>query len=51
MIGDTNLFFSNIELVKTAEIEVMIANAESRGKGFGQEATMLMLRYGKSIQK
>ncbi|XP_014600686.1 PREDICTED: uncharacterized protein LOC106785058 [Polistes canadensis] len=46
MIGDTNLFFNDMECKHTAEAEIMIAEKESRSKRRGWEAILLMLRYG-----
>ncbi|KAI4471162.1 n-acetyltransferase 9 [Holotrichia oblita] len=46
MIGDTNLFFANPESTLVAEAEIMIAEPDSRSKGYGFEAMMLMFLYG-----
>jgi RimJ/RimL family protein N-acetyltransferase len=46
MVGDVNLFFNDYEDEHAAEIEIMIADSESRGKGLGPEAVRLMMAYG-----
>ncbi|XP_058798368.1 N-acetyltransferase 9-like protein isoform X1 [Phymastichus coffea] len=46
MIGDINLFFNDANCNKNAEIEIMIAETCHRGKGYGWESAILMLRYG-----
>ena len=46
MVGDVNLFLNDIDNRYCAEIEVMIAEPSSRGKGLGLEATLAMLYYG-----
>lgn len=46
MIGDTNMFFLDKSL-SHAEVEIMIAETDARGKKRGWEAMLLMLRYGK----
>ncbi|KAM8704942.1 hypothetical protein ACLKA7_009405 [Drosophila subpalustris] len=50
MVGDTNLFLHYDEEDKqhVAEAEIMIATTEARGKGFGREAMLLMLKYAQS---
>lgn len=45
MIGDTNIFITDPE-TETGEIEIMIADAASRGKKLGYESVILMLLYG-----
>ncbi|ELT99980.1 hypothetical protein CAPTEDRAFT_212602 [Capitella teleta] len=46
MAGDVNLFLSEEDGFKSAEIEIMIAEPKCRGKGMGKEALLAMLRYG-----
>lgn len=46
MIGDTNIFLQTDSEEICGEIEIMIAEKSARGKGFGKEAVLLMLRYG-----
>ncbi|XP_077297749.1 microtubule-associated Nat9 [Arctopsyche grandis] len=45
MIGDTNLFISADDPAK-AEVEIMVAEPSARKKGFGREATTMMMLYG-----
>lgn len=46
MIGDTNLFFCNMDANVVAEAEIMIAEPWARGRKCGQTAMLLMLLYG-----
>ncbi|RLV99334.1 hypothetical protein DV515_00009918 [Chloebia gouldiae] len=46
MVGDVNLFLTNTEDPTVGEIEIMIAEPSCRGRGFGKEATLLMMAYG-----
>ncbi|NXM82816.1 NAT9 acetyltransferase, partial [Oenanthe oenanthe] len=46
MVGDVNLFLTNTEDPTLGEIEIMIAEPSCRGRGFGKEATLLMMAYG-----
>lgn len=46
MIGDTNLFFSNLDSNVVAEAEIMIAEPWARGRRCGWHAMLLMLLYG-----
>nr|XP_045014702.1 N-acetyltransferase 9 isoform X1 [Jaculus jaculus] len=46
MVGDVNLFLTDLEDPSLGEIEVMIAEPSCRGQGFGTEAALLMMSYG-----
>ncbi|XP_025027569.1 N-acetyltransferase 9 isoform X1 [Python bivittatus] len=46
MVGDVNLFLTNSEEPTVGEIEIMIAEPSYRGRGFGKEATLIMMSYG-----
>ncbi|OXB56266.1 hypothetical protein ASZ78_006449 [Callipepla squamata] len=46
MVGDVNLFLTDTEDPTSAEIEIMIAEPSYRGRGFGKEATLMMMSYG-----
>ncbi|KAM6174856.1 alpha/beta-tubulin-N-acetyltransferase 9 [Erethizon dorsatum] len=46
MVGDVNLFLTDLEDPTLGEIEVMIAEPSCRGQGFGTEAALLMMSYG-----
>ncbi|KAI4051420.1 putative N-acetyltransferase 9 (putative), partial [Homo sapiens] len=46
MVGDVNLFLTDLEDLTLGEIEVMIAEPSCRGKGLGTEAVLAMLSYG-----
>nr|XP_037848975.1 N-acetyltransferase 9 isoform X8 [Chlorocebus sabaeus] len=45
MVGDVNLFLTDLEDPTLGEIEVMIAEPSCRGKGLGTEAVLAMLSY------
>lgn len=49
MIGDTNLFFNDLDQPGDAEVEIMIADVGYRGKKRGWEAIILMLLYGRCV--
>ena len=55
MIGDVNLYIchddddDDNEQAPMAEIEIMIAEQSARRKGYGREATMLMMKFGHEI--
>ncbi|XP_010000968.1 PREDICTED: N-acetyltransferase 9 [Chaetura pelagica] len=46
MVGDVNLFLTDPEDPTLGEIEIMIAEPSYRGRGFGKEATLMMMSYG-----
>ncbi|NWR81433.1 NAT9 acetyltransferase, partial [Centropus unirufus] len=46
MVGDVNLFLTDAEDPTLGEIEIMIAEPGYRGRGFGKEATLMMMSYG-----
>lgn len=46
MAGDVNLFLHDIDDPFNAEIEIMIAEPDYRGKGFATEALYLIMYYG-----
>jgi RimJ/RimL family protein N-acetyltransferase len=46
MIGDVNLFLNDSDDIHCGEIEIMIAEAAARQKGYGMEALYTFLRYG-----
>ncbi|KAH8232538.1 hypothetical protein KR032_009070 [Drosophila birchii] len=51
MVGDTNLFLQPDEEdsdQQVAEAEIMIAEPAARGKGYGREAMLLMLKYAQT---
>ena len=45
MVGDVNLYWNDYDEPNTAEIEVMVAEKESRRKGLAQEALTLFMAY------
>uniref|UniRef100_A0A7N0VAQ5 N-acetyltransferase domain-containing protein n=1 Tax=Kalanchoe fedtschenkoi TaxID=63787 RepID=A0A7N0VAQ5_KALFE len=45
MVGDVNIYMNDIEDSKVAEVEIMIAEPKSRGKGLGKEAVMMMMAF------
>lgn len=45
MVGDVNIYMNDSDDVQIAEIEIMIAEHKSRGKGIGQEAILLMMTF------
>ena len=49
MIGDVNMFLNDRDDPTIAELEIMIAEANYRGKGCGREALALMMHYGATV--
>eukprot|EP00271_Cylindrocystis_brebissonii_P023280 TRINITY_DN9580_c0_g2_i2.p1 TRINITY_DN9580_c0_g2~~TRINITY_DN9580_c0_g2_i2.p1 ORF type:complete len:139 (-),score=17.94 TRINITY_DN9580_c0_g2_i2:152-511(-) len=48
MAGDVNLFLNDQDDEHIAEIEVMVAEAQSRGRGLAKEALRLLMSYALS---
>ncbi|CAF4345293.1 unnamed protein product, partial [Rotaria magnacalcarata] len=48
MIGDVNLFLNDLDDIHCGEIEIMIAQATERHKGYGIETLYTFIRYGNS---
>lgn len=45
MTGDVNLYMNDPDDFQTAEIEIMIAEPQSRGRGLGKESVLLMIAF------
>ncbi|KAL8223750.1 hypothetical protein R6Q57_019225 [Mikania cordata] len=45
MVGDVNIYMNDLEDTQLAEIEIMIAEPKSRGKGIGMESVLMMLVF------
>ncbi|KAL1319571.1 hypothetical protein HN51_071826 [Arachis hypogaea] len=45
MVGDVNIFMNDLDNPHMAEIEVMIAEPKSRGKGLGKESVLIMMAF------
>ena len=45
MVGDVNLYWNDHDEPNTAEIEIMVAEKQSRRKGLASEALMLFMAY------
>ncbi|KAL1191815.1 GCN5-related N-acetyltransferase 9 [Cardamine amara subsp. amara] len=46
MTGDVNIYMNDVDDPKVAEVEIMIAEPKSRGKGLGKESVLIMMAYG-----
>ncbi|KAL6499244.1 GCN5-related N-acetyltransferase 9 [Orobanche hederae] len=45
MVGDVNIFMNDVDDPQMAEVEIMIAEQKSRGKGLANESVLLMMAY------
>uniref|UniRef100_A0A1J3K4U9 N-acetyltransferase 9-like protein n=1 Tax=Noccaea caerulescens TaxID=107243 RepID=A0A1J3K4U9_NOCCA len=45
MTGDVNIYMNDMDDPKVAEVEIMIAEPRSRGKGLGKETVLMMMAY------
>lgn len=45
MVGDVNIYMNDLDDSQMAEIEIMIAETKSRGKGLGKEAILMMMAF------
>ncbi|GAB2233748.1 hypothetical protein Droror1_Dr00002977 [Drosera rotundifolia] len=45
MVGDVNIYMNDMDDPKVAEIEIMIAEPKSRGRGLGKESVLMMMVY------
>ncbi|CAJ2668278.1 unnamed protein product [Trifolium pratense] len=45
MVGDVNIFMNDINNPRIAEVEIMIAEQSSRGKGLGKESVLIMMAF------
>ncbi|WOH02621.1 hypothetical protein DCAR_0522010 [Daucus carota subsp. sativus] len=45
MVGDVNIYMNDLEDSRIAEIEIMIAEPKSRGKGLGKKSVLMMMVF------
>ncbi|KAL9457374.1 hypothetical protein AB3S75_006423 [Citrus x aurantiifolia] len=45
MVGDVNIYMNDLDNLELAEVEIMIAEPKSRGKGLAKEAVLMMMAY------
>ncbi|CAA0837020.1 Acyl-CoA N-acyltransferases (NAT) superfamily protein [Striga hermonthica] len=45
MVGDVNIFMNDLDDLHIAEVEIMIAEQKSRGKGLAKESVLLMMAF------
>ncbi|XP_015076705.1 N-acetyltransferase 9-like protein [Solanum pennellii] len=45
MVGDVNIYMNDLDDPQMAEVEIMIAELKSRGKGLGKESVLMMMTF------
>ncbi|EEF30379.1 expressed protein, putative [Ricinus communis] len=45
MVGDVNIYMNDLDDPQMAEIEIMIAEPKSHGKGLGKESVLMMMAH------
>ncbi|KAI0523414.1 hypothetical protein KFK09_005809 [Dendrobium nobile] len=45
MVGDVNIYMNDLDDLQLAEIEIMIAEPKSRGKGLGEDSALMMMAF------
>ncbi|KAK3184492.1 hypothetical protein Dsin_031778 [Dipteronia sinensis] len=45
MVGDVNIYMNDLDNPQLAEVEIMIAEPKSRGKGLAKESVLMMMSY------
>ncbi|XP_044501141.1 N-acetyltransferase 9-like protein [Mangifera indica] len=45
MVGDVNIYMNDLDNPQLAEVEIMIAEPKSRGKGLAKESVLTMMAY------
>ncbi|XP_010270154.1 PREDICTED: N-acetyltransferase 9-like protein isoform X2 [Nelumbo nucifera] len=45
MVGDVNMYMNDLDDSQMAEIEIMVAEPKSRGKGLGKESVLMMMAF------
>lgn len=45
MVGDVNIYMNDLDDAQVAEVEIMIAEHKSRGKGLGKESILMMMAF------
>lgn len=51
MAGDVNIYMNDPDNLHVAEIEIMIAEPKSRGKGLGKESVLMMMAFAVDTYK